>query len=95
MSRVTPYATPRRSLVARSIDLCSIDLLGRRTQRPEPLLDRLELLLPRGAFRVSEDELAPEFPGLGDVESILDLLEDEVAVVLRDRKTRREVSTVR
>jgi hypothetical protein len=31
---------------------------------------------------VSEDELAPEFPGLGDVEVILDLLEDEVAVVL-------------
>jgi hypothetical protein len=41
---------------------------------------------------VSEDELAAEFPGLGDVEGVLDLLEDEVAVVLRNRKTRREVS---
>lgn len=32
---------------------------------------------------MSEDELAPEFPGLGDVESVLDLLEDEVTVVLQ------------
>lgn len=68
----------------------TIILLG--TERPEPLLDRLELLLAGASFRMTEHELATELPLGRDVESLLDLLEDEIAIVLQSRTKRGQLS---